>query len=83
MLKNKVKKIDFEKSKWNGKCPGCNRVAKGDIKFLGQRVTCKCASKFVFPWWNLDEAFQTEVGIKKTLGGKADDLLGIKVLGQN
>ena len=83
MLKTKVKKIDFEKSKWNGKCPGCNRVAKGDIKFLGQRVTCKCASKFVFPWWNLDEAFQTEVGIKKTLGGKADDLLGIKVLGQN
>lgn len=82
MLKTKVKKIDFEKSKWNGKCPGCNRVAKGDIKFLGQRVTCKCAAKFVFPWWNLDEAFQTEVGIKKTLGGKADDLLGIKVLGQ-
>lgn len=83
MLKTKVKKIDFEKSKWNGKCPGCNRVAKGDIKFLGQRVTCKCTTKFVFPWWNLDEAFQTEVGIKKTLGGKADDLLGIKVLGQN
>lgn len=82
MLKTKVKKIDFEKSKWNGKCPGCNRVAKGDIKFLGQRVTCKCAAKFVFPWWNLDEAFQAEVGIKKTLGGKADDLLGIKVLGQ-
>jgi stage V sporulation protein K len=83
MLKTKVKKIDFEKSKWNGKCPGCNRVAKGDIKFLGQRVTCKCTAKFVFPWWNLDEAFQNEVGIKKTLGGKADDLLGIKVLGQN
>ena len=83
MLKTKAKKIDFEKSIWLGKCPGCNRIAKGDIKFLGQRVTCKCTVKFVFPWWNLDDAFQTAVGIKKLPPGKVDDLLGIKVSGQN
>jgi len=83
MLKTKVKKVDFEKSKWNGKCPGCNRIAKGDIKFLGQKVTCKCTVKFIFPWWNLDETFQTEVGIKKLPAGKVDDLLGMKVLGQS
>lgn len=78
MLKTKVKKIDFEKSKWNGKCPGCNRIAKGDLKFLGQKVTCKCTVKFIFPWWNLDEAFQTEVGLTKLPNGKVDDLLGLK-----
>lgn len=83
MLKTKVKKHDFEKSKWLGKCPGCNRIAKGDIKFLGQKVACKCTVKFVFPWWNLDEAFQSEVGIKKSLVSKVDDLLGMKVLGQS
>lgn len=83
MLKTKAKKIDFEKSIWLGKCPGCNRIAKGDIKFLGQRVTCKCTVKFVFPWWNLDDAFQTAVGIKKLPPGKVDDLLGMKVSGQS
>ena len=83
MLKCKVMKIDFEKSKWLSKCPGCNRIAKGDIKFLGQKVTCKCTVKFMFPWWNLDDVFQNEVGIKKIPPGKVDDLLGMKVLGQS
>jgi hypothetical protein len=43
----------FKESKWLGECPGCAKLVSGEIKFLGQKVTCKCGVRFFFPWWNL------------------------------
>ena len=44
---------EFDGSKWEGECPGCGKVVKAGVKFLGQRVTCKCGNRHYFPWWNL------------------------------
>lgn len=44
--------VDLSESKWEAECPGCRRVSNVGMKFLGQRVNCKCGQQFVFPWWN-------------------------------
>jgi|GEM_PF-837945 len=46
--------FDLSESKWEASCPGCGKVSRAGLKFLGQRVSCKCGQKFIFPWWNLD-----------------------------
>jgi AAA+ superfamily predicted ATPase len=45
--------LDLSESKWEAECPGCRKVSRVGVKFLGQRVNCKCGQKFIFPWWNL------------------------------
>lgn len=44
--------LDLSESRWEGKCPGCGKVRTAGLKFLGQRVGCKCGHRFIFPWWN-------------------------------
>lgn len=43
----------FADSKWEGECPGCGKVVKAGVRFLGQKAVCKCGVQFFFPWWNL------------------------------
>lgn len=43
--------INFADSRWEAACPGCGKESKAGFKYLGQRVSCKCGQKFVFPWW--------------------------------
>jgi Holliday junction resolvasome RuvABC ATP-dependent DNA helicase subunit len=43
--------VDLTESRWEAECPGCKKISRGGIKLLGQRVSCKCGKKFVFPWW--------------------------------
>lgn len=43
--------INFAESLWEVACPGCGKEKKAGVKYLGQRVSCKCGQKFVFPWW--------------------------------
>jgi Cdc6-like AAA superfamily ATPase len=43
--------INFAESRWEVACPGCGKESKAGLKYLGQRVSCKCGQKFVFPWW--------------------------------
>lgn len=45
--------LDLSESRWEAKCPGCEKISRVGVKFLGQRVTCRCGQRFVFPWWNL------------------------------
>ena len=40
-------------SKWNAKCPGCEKVFGVGLALIGNRVNCKCGAKFRCPWWNL------------------------------
>jgi hypothetical protein len=44
--------VNLTESRWEAECPGCKKVREGGVKLLGQRVSCKCGQKFVFPWWN-------------------------------
>ncbi len=45
--------VDLSDSRWEAQCPGCGKVSQAGVKFLGQRVSCKCGQRFTFPWWNL------------------------------
>lgn len=45
--------LDLQETKWEAECPACANVSRGGTKFLGQRVSCKCGQKFIFPWWSL------------------------------
>lgn len=45
--------IDFTNSRWEAQCPGCDNIRSGGIQLLGNRVSCKCGQKFIFPWWTL------------------------------
>jgi Holliday junction resolvasome RuvABC ATP-dependent DNA helicase subunit len=45
--------IDLQESKWEAECPGCGKTSRGGVPLLGERVTCRCGHRFVFPWWNL------------------------------
>jgi Holliday junction DNA helicase RuvB len=45
--------LDLTNSMWEARCPRCGKVTIGRSRFLGQRVTCKCGQKFVYPWWNV------------------------------
>jgi len=49
-----IRAIDLQDAKWDCECPGCGKLSKGGVKFLGHRVSCKCSQKFIFPWWSLD-----------------------------
>src|SRR5271166_644834 len=49
-----IRAIDLQEAKWDCECPGCGKTSKGGVKFLGQRVSCKCGQKFIFPWWSID-----------------------------
>jgi hypothetical protein len=40
-------------SYWEAACPGCGLDFCRPMKYLGQRVTCKCGQKFRYPWWNV------------------------------
>lgn len=51
-----IRSIDLQEAKWDCECPGCGNASKGGLKFLGQRVSCKCGQKFTFPWWSIDPA---------------------------
>jgi tetratricopeptide (TPR) repeat protein len=44
---------DLQEGRWEAECPGCGKGSTGGVKYLGQRVTCKCGQKFLFPWWSL------------------------------
>jgi tetratricopeptide (TPR) repeat protein len=49
-----IRSVILDEAKWDCECPGCGRASKGGVKFLGQRVSCKCGQRFVFPWWSID-----------------------------
>ena len=49
-----IDSVNLQNSKWDGECPNCEKNSKGGLKFLGQRVSCKCGQKFIFPWWSID-----------------------------
>jgi len=52
-------------SKWNAKCPGCEKVFGVGLAMIGNRVNCKCGAKFRCPWWNLrPESIPTLSGYK-------------------
>lgn len=48
-----VTHVDLQEARWEAECPGCGKASTGGVKYLGQRVTCKCGQKFLFPWWSL------------------------------
>jgi len=52
-LAGEARMLDLSQSQWVAECPGCGKVSKAGVKFLGQRVSCKCGQKFIFPWWNI------------------------------
>jgi len=43
--------INFMESRWEAVCPGCGKESSAGFNYLGQRVSCKCGQKFLFPWW--------------------------------
>jgi Holliday junction resolvasome RuvABC ATP-dependent DNA helicase subunit len=62
-------------SKWNAKCPGCEKVFGIGLALIGNRVNCKCGAKFRCPWWNLrPETIPTLSGYKTF--ERPDDLVG-------
>lgn len=71
----------FADSRWEGECPGCGRAVKAGIKFLGQKVICKCGVRFFFPWWNLGS--ESVAGLPEGLfvPSRQTDKLGV-ALGQ-
>ena len=69
---------DLSTSKWRVKCPGCSRLFTVDIRFLGNRATCKCGAKFVCPWWNPEPGSLPE-GLIFTPSEREDDELGLPI----
>src|SRR5690606_27387278 len=56
---------EFATSRWEGECPKCGKAAKAGVRFLGQKVVCKCGVRYYFPWWNLvlDSVSDTPKGL--------------------
>ncbi len=46
-------RLNLSQAKWTTRCPGCDKTGSVSQRFLGRRVTCKCETAFVVPWWNL------------------------------
>jgi TPR repeat protein len=44
--------VEFTESKWQAECPACRHLISARVRFLGNRVTCKCGQAFIYPWWN-------------------------------
>lgn len=45
--------VILPESKWEAECPGCGKPSTVQTRFLGQRITCGCGQKFIYPWWSL------------------------------
>lgn len=43
--------IDFTNSIWESECTNCGKKCTGGLKYLGQKVKCKCGQKYIFQWW--------------------------------
>jgi hypothetical protein len=43
---------EFSNVVWKAECPGCAKVHKARIDFLGKSVKCKCGTGFRVPFWN-------------------------------
>jgi stage V sporulation protein K len=69
--------FDLSESKWEAMCPGCGKASRAGLKFLGQRVTCKCGQKFIFPWWNLDPGTVKGLGPELFSPATPTDKLGV------
>lgn len=62
--------LNIDGAMWEDTCPGCGKMLRGDLRFLGQRVTCKaCGTGFTFSWWNLVPG--TVKGVPSEVFGKA------------
>jgi hypothetical protein len=64
---------------WRARCPVCSRDYAKGAEFIGQRVTCKCGCRFIFPSWNLvaSEHLRTAYGYDESRN--EGDLLGVEV----
>lgn len=69
--------FDMSESKWEAACPGCGKVSRAGLKFLGQRVSCKCGQKFIFPWWNLDPGSTKGLGPELFSQSSPADKVGV------
>lgn len=67
--------FDASESKWNVRCPGCDKVFAVGLSLIGNRVNCKCGAKFRCPWWNLRPETVASLSGFKTFD-RPDDLLG-------
>jgi len=48
-----INAVSLQGAQWDAECPGCGKASSAGLKYLGQRVSCKCGQKFLFPWWSL------------------------------
>jgi hypothetical protein len=67
--------FDATESKWNVKCPGCEKVFGVGLALIGNRVNCKCGAKFRCPWWNLRPETIVSLNGFKTFE-RPEDLVG-------
>jgi Holliday junction resolvasome RuvABC ATP-dependent DNA helicase subunit len=71
--------FDSAESKWNVKCPGCEKVFAVGLPLIGNRVTCKCGAKFRCPWWNLKPESISSLSGYKTFE-RPEDVVGYEAV---
>ncbi len=74
--------FDVAKTSWRSKCPECDRQFVMDLRFLGNRASCKCGCRFKVPWWNLVRESLPECPTF-TEYDRPVDLLGEKIQSQS
>jgi TPR repeat protein len=68
--------VDFQDSRWEGVCPGCRKAFTGRLRLLGQRVTCSCGQRFIYPWWNLVPQSMGALPVVINFRSRPEDKLG-------
>jgi tetratricopeptide (TPR) repeat protein len=73
--------VDLQEAKWEAECPGCGKITRAGVKFLGMKVSCKCSKQFVYPWWGLVASTVKGVPAELLAMTQTTDRLGVAVDG--